>query len=347
MPFGRGSHLEFPFPVAVKTGPRRPTTTTGPSVTPGRHCWRMGGNFDRTPLRQLVVRHRPGRSSTGHGRGHARGARRRARTTSSRRRTMSRGDDLRALRIDPTRVPVAQEGMDDRGEDPVPCAWHHRSDEGVRTIYPPEYRAWAATAGVRPVSADAGRLQGTASAVPSRGTLKGRPASDTVSQRHRHPVANPPRERSTASSPTLRREFQRCRFASSPAPPPRDLARQRHADWNGVIGEEPVLAARGGWRIKSSARRRGPARDDLGDRQVFDPLKGRPQVVSTAQLCLAVVGPPSAVPSADDVGHGFSCVFGCRARLSAVPSARRCRARLQLCLAVVGHGFSRPFRATM
>ena len=34
--FGRGGSLEFPFPVAVKTGqPRRRITTTGPSAIPG------------------------------------------------------------------------------------------------------------------------------------------------------------------------------------------------------------------------------------------------------------------------------------------------------------------------
>jgi len=31
-----------------------------------------------------------------------------------------------------------------RAEDePVPCSWHHQSDEGLLTIYPPEYRSWA------------------------------------------------------------------------------------------------------------------------------------------------------------------------------------------------------------
>ena len=31
------------------------------------------------------------------------------------------------------------------GVEAVPCAWHHHSGEGLLTIYPPEYRAWASS----------------------------------------------------------------------------------------------------------------------------------------------------------------------------------------------------------
>jgi hypothetical protein len=33
--------------------------------------------------------------------------------------------------------------------DAPPCSWHHASDDGVITIWPEQYRAWAADAGVR------------------------------------------------------------------------------------------------------------------------------------------------------------------------------------------------------
>src|SRR5204862_7169235 len=36
--------------------------------------------------------------------------------------------------------------------DLPPCSWHHRSDEGVVTVYPSEYRAWAAEAHARNVA---------------------------------------------------------------------------------------------------------------------------------------------------------------------------------------------------
>src|SRR6185312_7639904 len=29
-------------------------------------------------------------------------------------------------------------------DEDLPCSWHHQSDSGLLTIYPPEFRAWAA-----------------------------------------------------------------------------------------------------------------------------------------------------------------------------------------------------------
>ena len=71
--FGRGSQLDFPFPVAVKTGTSQAyhdnwTIGFTQHVTVG--VW--VGNFDRTPLRRLVGRHRrraalPRRDARGRG----------------------------------------------------------------------------------------------------------------------------------------------------------------------------------------------------------------------------------------------------------------------------------------
>ena len=72
------------------------------------------------------------------------------------------------------------------------------------TIYPPEYRAWAATAGVRPVSSVVGTVagHGFSRAVPPA-ALKGRPTNDGTLQ-----IANPPAGAIYSVDPTLRREFQ-------------------------------------------------------------------------------------------------------------------------------------------
>jgi membrane carboxypeptidase/penicillin-binding protein PbpC len=88
------------------------------------------------------------------------------------------------------------------GDDAVPCSWHHRSDEGLLTIYPPEYRAWAATS----VFASAARL---APAAPSPPAPSARPARSAPSARSPSlSIANPPEGAVYSIDPTLRREFQ-------------------------------------------------------------------------------------------------------------------------------------------
>ena len=155
--FGRGGNLEFPFPVAVKTGTSQAyhdnwTIGYTRDVTVG--VW--VGNFDRTPLRD---------SSGVTGAGplfHAVMLAAVQRTGGA-----ARGDE--------PIVPVP-EGLDEvtvcalsgmraiaacpnqhqewvrSGDAALPCSWHHRSDEGLLTIYPPEFRAWEAHARVEPAS---------------------------------------------------------------------------------------------------------------------------------------------------------------------------------------------------
>jgi penicillin-binding protein 1C len=79
--------------------------------------------------------------------------------------------------------------------DAPPCSWHHRSDEGLLTIYPPEYRRWSASApaAVRPPSS-----AHAAAVVPA--PLR-RPAAALS-------IANPPDGAVYSVDPTLRREFQ-------------------------------------------------------------------------------------------------------------------------------------------
>ena len=149
--FGRGGSLEFPFPVAVKTGTSQAyhdNWTVGYSkhVTVG--VW--VGNFDRTPLRNSSGV--TGAAPIFHGVMLA--AERRVagdiaapdgerlvnEPSNSVRREICALSGLAANAWCPTR---RQEWT--AAEQPLaPCSWHHMSDEGLITIWPPEYRAWAA-----------------------------------------------------------------------------------------------------------------------------------------------------------------------------------------------------------
>jgi membrane carboxypeptidase/penicillin-binding protein PbpC len=74
----------------------------------------------------------------------------------------------------------------------VPCSWHHQSDEGLLTVYPAEYRAWA------------GSEQGAAlrpSPVAPRPSLLTPRASPLA-------IASPAAGATYSIDPTLRREFQ-------------------------------------------------------------------------------------------------------------------------------------------
>jgi penicillin-binding protein 1C len=146
--FGRGGSLEFPFPVAAKTGTSQAY----------RDNWAFGftrdvtvgvwvGNFDRTPMRG---------SSGVTGAGPifhevmmaavelAGGPRNEdapliAPTGDVRRETLCAMSGLVAGDACPTRVDewVPAEARIAR------CSWHHASDEGLITVWPDEYRTWA------------------------------------------------------------------------------------------------------------------------------------------------------------------------------------------------------------
>ena len=148
--FGRGGSLELPFPVAVKTGTSQSyhdNWTIGYSrhVTVG--VW--VGNFDRKPLRNSsgvtgaapifhAVMLAAERRATG---SHAFSDLSIVNPAAdSVRREICALSGLAANQWCPTRrhewTPAERE--------PLPCSWHHMSEEGPLTIWPPEYRAWAA-----------------------------------------------------------------------------------------------------------------------------------------------------------------------------------------------------------
>jgi penicillin-binding protein 1C len=194
--FGRGSNLEFPFPVAVKTGTSQAYHDNWivgytRDVTVG--VW--VGNFDRTPLRNSSgvtgagpIFHAVMLAAT-HGRESA--------TTTS--AVLPPPADtaqatictLSGMRANPWCPSRAKEWVGAGDEDALPCSWHHQSDEGLLTIYPPEYRAWAA--GARHYEAAATTV-----------LVSPKPRSGEIGPA----IANPPAGAIYSVDPTLRREFQ-------------------------------------------------------------------------------------------------------------------------------------------
>jgi penicillin-binding protein 1C len=201
--FGRGGSLEFPFPVAVKTGTSQAyhdNWTVGYSrhVTVG--VW--VGNFDRTPLRNssgvtgaapifqgvmLAAERRVGGGLAGTA------------------RILAPVGDAAEGEICALSGLAANTWCPNRRREwlpaerpPLPCSWHHQSDEGLLTILPPEYQAWngAGAAGLRRPATPGARRAETPG--PNRA-----PARKPV-----FAIANPSDGATYMIDPTLRREFQ-------------------------------------------------------------------------------------------------------------------------------------------
>ena len=199
--FGRGGSLELPFPVAVKTGTSQAyhdNWTVGYSrhVTVG--VW--VGNFDRTPLRNSSGV--TGAAPIFHAVMLA--AERRASGA------VHQGLEIMAPPPDVVRREIcALSGMDANawcpnrrrewtrlGAPPLPCSWHHLGDDGLHTVLPEAYHAWAKpgdgrTTPVARVAAPAAVRTG-AGVAPAAGLAISSPADGTT----------------YLIDPTLRREFQ-------------------------------------------------------------------------------------------------------------------------------------------
>ena len=193
--FGRGGSLEFPFPVAVKTGTSqayRDNWTLGYTreVTVG--VW--VGNFDGTPMRNSS-----GVTGAGpifHDVMLAAEAKLLARLPGP--------TDPPILDVPPglVRVVLCSTSGEKSGEAcpssvaewlppdrlPAVCRWHLREGGALRTFYPPEYRSWAKGRGMALVPA----ARQTADAVA------GRPLT----------IENPPDGATYWIDPTLRSEYQ-------------------------------------------------------------------------------------------------------------------------------------------
>jgi penicillin-binding protein 1C len=201
--FGRGGSLEFPFPVAVKTGTSqayRDNWTVGYTreVTVG--VW--VGNFDREPLRSSSgvagagpIFHSVMMAAVQRLRGHVAiddQPLMPAPSTVTRARICALSG-MRANEWCPMQATewVAAEA------DALPCSWHHHSDEGLLTIWPDRYRTWARAQGLlhdRPALTLASTASSAQPAIASSPlTLE---------------IANPAADATYMIDPTLRAEFQ-------------------------------------------------------------------------------------------------------------------------------------------
>ena len=201
--FGRGSSLDFPFPVAVKTGTSQAyhdNWTIGYTRRLTVGVW--VGNFNRRPLR----------NSSG-----VTGAAPifQAVMLAATKRTAQLDEPLAAP--DPTLrqqeicalsgeaanswCPVRRREWLPSDSDPLPCSWHHLSGGGVVVAWPPAFREWAgnnAAPGMSIAATDATRVDPPRAAVPRE-----RPREPHTLQ-----LVNPPAGATYLIDPTLRREFQ-------------------------------------------------------------------------------------------------------------------------------------------
>ncbi|HET7216431.1 MAG TPA: penicillin-binding protein 1C, partial [Vicinamibacterales bacterium] len=199
--FGRGGSLEFPFPVAVKTGTSQAyhdnwTVGYTRDVTVG--VW--VGNFDRQPLKASSGV--TGAAPIFHA----------VMLAATSRRHGAGGFDQTPILYPPDGLVehevCALSGMPANAwcpsrrrerlpaSDEPPCSWHHDSDEGLLVFWPPKYRQWARDNGF----AREPQVR-RAAAAPS-------PAAKPVVVRQPLEIANPPSGATYFIDPTLRREFQ-------------------------------------------------------------------------------------------------------------------------------------------
>jgi penicillin-binding protein 1C len=151
--FGRGGSLEFPFPVTAKTGTSQAYHDNWAigytrEVTVG--VW--VGNFDRRPLvgssgvtgagpifhavMLAAQQHVRGRDDSAAG-------------------IVPRPTDLASVEVcelsgmrSGAACPSRRREWLPADTSPVPCSWHHTADEGLLTVWPAEYRHWAAARGL-------------------------------------------------------------------------------------------------------------------------------------------------------------------------------------------------------
>jgi penicillin-binding protein 1C len=218
--FGRGGSLEFPFPVAAKTG-----TSQG-----YRDNWAVGytrdvtvgvwvGNFDRAALRNssgvtgagpvfhavmLAAARRFNALESGpgaRGLGLAIGNDPRARALGLGKETICALSGMHANAWCPSRVSEWVAAESER----LPCSWHHQTDEGPLVVWPAQYRAWAADRGLLshagPRSSD---LVPRADLVSRTSEVPRAPEVRTAGLE----IISPPEGATYLIDPTLRREFQ-------------------------------------------------------------------------------------------------------------------------------------------
>lgn len=206
--FGRGGSLELPFPVAVKTGTSQAyhdNWTIGYSrhVTVG--VW--VGNFDRAPLRNssgvtgaapifqavmLAAERHAGGPSTVFGAEPILPA---PPNVVQREICALSGETANAW------CPIRKREWVPAEAHSLPCDWHHLSDEGLLTFWPPEYRQWAHANGLDHAHhgrAAVERVARTGGDTPDRPDRSRAPLT----------IVSPAEGATYLIEPTLRREFQ-------------------------------------------------------------------------------------------------------------------------------------------
>jgi penicillin-binding protein 1C len=201
--FGRGGSLDFPFPVAAKTGTSQAyhdNWTIGYSRHATVGVW--VGNFDRKPLRN---------SSGVTGAGpifHAvmlaaerRAARQRGDNDFDPFEPASDVDGVQSVEICTLSGLAANAWCPTRRREWVAaqtharvCSWHHLTDGGLLTVWPSEYRQWARDHGLDREAAGSRESKDAVVAVASR--------SNELR------ISSPPDGATYLIDPTLRREFQ-------------------------------------------------------------------------------------------------------------------------------------------
>ena len=202
--FGRGGSLEFPFPVAVKTGTSQAyhdNWTVGYKRDVNVGVW--VGNFDRRPLKSssgvtgaAPIFHAVMQAAT------------------ARRHGAGGGFDQTPIVHPPEglveREICALSGMPANAwcpsrlrerlavSDEPTCSWHHASDDGLRVFWPPTYRQWARDNGL----AGEPRVTRASAAAPTSARV------EQAALRQPLAIANPPSGATYFIDPTLRREFQ-------------------------------------------------------------------------------------------------------------------------------------------
>ena len=233
--FGRGGNLELPFTVAVKTGTSQAyhdnwTVGFTREVTVG--VW--VGNFDRTPLTGssgvtgagpifhdvmlAAQRHVHGREESD--------AAIVERPSDLVERDVCALSGMRAGAACPRRV---REWLP-ANASPLPCSWHHASEEGLLTLWPEEYHAWAASQGLLheegPLGADTTLAARSPAPAPRPIRLVARRALT---------VTSPPDGGTYLIDPTLRSEFQTL--------PLRTMGARGRVEWR--VDDQPVGSAGG------------------------------------------------------------------------------------------------------
>src|SRR5262245_28201772 len=220
--FGRGSSLELPFPVAVKTGTSQAyhdNWTIGYSrhVTVG--VW--VGNFDRTPLRNSsgvtgagpifhAVMLAAERYFTGPATSFSRDPILPAPATTEQREICA----LSGLTANAW-CPIKRREWVATETPSVPCSWHHMSDGRLLTFWPAEYRQWAGDRGLDDARRSAEFRPGEGRELRSAELQLGgiTVASTGSTEEHDNPraaltIVSPPSGATYLIDPTLRREFQ-------------------------------------------------------------------------------------------------------------------------------------------